>query len=71
VEIHDLGSLVSLQVLRFPSPNTPVCLSGIDSFGGGGGPQAALVASPDSMCVLTMIPISVQVWIASMCHTFL
>ena len=59
--MHDLGSLASLQVIRFASPHSPVYLSGVDSFGGGGGPQSALVAAADGVTVLTMVPLSVQV----------
>lgn len=59
IEIHDIGSLASLQRIRFVTPAFPTSMSSIENMPGA--PSASYVSAPDSVVVLTMVPLSTQV----------
>ena len=73
VEIHDIGTLVSLQKIKCGSPSSPItCLYALDmSAGGTGGISAsdsvvaaggtAYVCGQDNVQILEMIPLHLQV----------
>jgi hypothetical protein len=59
IEVHDIGTLTSLQRIRFVTPAFPTSMSPIDSMPGT--PSSSYVSAADSVVVLTMVPLSTQV----------
>jgi hypothetical protein len=60
IEVHDITTLLSLQRIRFSTPAFPTSLCSIDNMIGS--PSAAYISAPDSVVVLTMVPLSTQVF---------
>lgn len=59
IEVHDIGTLTSLQRIRFVTPAFPTSMCPIENMPGA--PSSSYVSAADSVVVLTMVPLSTQI----------